>query len=637
MNVYHFERMVCLYNFYILETISKFPDLSQKAIAEKCNISAGKVNYTINKLLANGLLDINKNGKKFQYTVTDSGREYLKQELEEFQSTKVTLHSSGNKRIKNAVILAAGSKKDFEEPVCLIPIEQITLLSRTLNILMRNGIENVVIVTGYNAWAFDAHPSITNHPNIHLVNNADFLWTGSMSSLAAAREFIDDDFLLIEDDILIEENAIIQLLEQKERDCILVTKESGSGDEAYIEIRNGYLYKISKDIHQMNRIDGEMIGVTKISIDVYREMLRQFQDNKNPFMNYEYMLLDISRKINIGFLKISDMIWAEVDHKEQLKTVVDKTYPMLVRKEALFKEYELRQTISAALDIDENTILEVKPFGGMTNKNYKAKIGDEEFVIRVSGAGTQDMINRMEEKMNSELASSLGINPEQMYFDETTGLKIARFIPNAETLNPKTAKRPENISQVASTLKELHTSNIKMVNDFDTFGKLQQYEQLTNRAGGSYFDDYAEVKSQVLELKEYYDKMHVNLLPCHNDTVPENFVRSNDDTLYLIDWEYSGMNDPLWDLAAFSMESGFSVTEEELFISHYFNGEPTIQERERILICKIFQDFLWSVWTLLKEACGDDFGPYGLNRYNRAKENIQKFHDQFREAEKIEN
>lgn len=626
-----------MYNFYILETISKFPDLSQKAIAEKCNISAGKVNYTINKLLANGLLDINKNGKKFQYTVTESGKEYLKQELEEFQSTKVTLHNADKKRVKNAVILAAGAKNDFEEPVCLVPVEEITLLNRTLDILARNGIENIVIVAGYKAWAFEAHPSVINNPHIHLVHNEDYLWTGSMASLAAAREFVNDDFLLIEDDILIEENAIIQLLDQKDRDSILVTKESGSGDEAYIEIRNGYLYKISKDIHQMNRIDGEMIGVTKVSYDVYREMLRQFEHNKNPFMNYEYMLLDISRKINIGFLKISDMIWAEVDNKAQLQTVVDKTYPMLVRKEALFKEFELRQTIAAALDIDENTILEVKPFGGMTNKNYKATIDDDEFVVRVSGAGTQDMINRLEEKQNSELVSHLGINPEQLYFDETTGLKIARFIPEAETLNPKTAKRPENLKLVADTLKKLHTSEIEMVNEFNTFKTLSIYEQLTDKAGGAYFDDYDEVKTQVIELKNYYEMMHVHPAPCHNDTVPENFVRSTGDILYLIDWEYSGMNDPLWDLAAFSLECGFDEKEEKLLLNYYFEGTPTVQEHERILICKIFQDFLWSVWTLLKEASGDDFGPYGSNRYNRAKENIEMFNKQFREAKKIEN
>ncbi|WP_226085925.1 phosphotransferase [Mesobacillus sp. S13] len=625
-----------MYNFYILETISKFPDLSQKAIAEKCNISAGKVNYTINKLLANGLLDINKNGKKFQYTVTESGKEYLKQELEEFQSTKVTLHTSGKKRIKNAVILAAGAKNDFQEPVCLVPIDEITLINRTLDILSRNGIEKIVIVTGYKAWAFDAHPSIANRPGIHFVHNADYLWTGSMASLAAAREFLNDDFILIEDDILIEENAIIELLDQKERDCILVTKESGSGDEAYIEIRNGYLYKISKDIHQMNRIDGEMIGVTKVSIDVYREMLRQFEFNKNPFMNYEYMLLDISRKINIGFLKISDMIWAEVDNTAQLQAVIDKTYPMLIRKEALFKEYELRQTIASALDIDENIITEVKPFGGMTNKNFKATIGDEDYVVRVSGAGTQDMINRIEEKKNTELVAALGINPEQLYFDETTGLKIARFITDAETLNPKTAKRPENIRKVAMTLKKLHSSGIEMINEFDTFKTLAVYELLTDKAGGTYFEDYEEVKDQVIELKNYYEKMHVQPAPCHNDTVPENFVRSTNDTLYLIDWEYSGMNDPLWDLAAFSLECGFDEKEEELFLKQYFDGTPTIQERERIIISKIFQDFLWSVWTLLKEACGDDFGPYGLNRYNRAKENIQLFKQKFGEAAKIE-
>ena len=126
-----------------------------------------------------------------------------------------------------------------------------------------------------------------------------------MASLATVQDEIDDDFILIEDDILIEEIAIQNLLESDERDCLLIMNESGSKDEAYIEIKNGYLYKISKDLHQLNRIDGEMIGITKISKIVFDEMLEMYKSNRNPYMHYEYMLLDVSRKIDIGFLKVN--------------------------------------------------------------------------------------------------------------------------------------------------------------------------------------------------------------------------------------------------------------------------------------------------------------------------------------------
>ncbi|SFB25456.1 MULTISPECIES: phosphocholine cytidylyltransferase/choline kinase family protein [unclassified Bacillus (in: firmicutes)] len=625
-----------MYNFYILETISKFPELSQKGIAEKCNISAGKVNYTINHLLERGLLEVIKSGRKFQYLLTDSGKEYLKNQLGNLQANKVSIHNIKHKEVKNAVILAAGSKSDFNVPACLVPVSEITLLERTVNILFKNGIEKIVIVTGYKSSEFEGQPFITSNPNIHLIHNPEYLWTGSMSSLAMASELVDDDFLLFEDDILIEENAIVQLMDHHERDCILVTKESGSGDEGYIEIKNGYLYKISKDIHQLNRIDGEMIGVTKLSHEVYKEMLKDFQDNKNPYVNYEYLLLDVSRKINIGYLKISDLIWAEIDNNIQLKTVVDKTYPMLVRKEELFQELELRQSIADALNIDVTTITEVKPFGGMTNKNYKAAIAGEEYVVRVSGVGTDKMINRIEEKMNAEQASKLGINPEQLYFNEKTGLKIVRFIENAETLNPKTAKRVDNIHSVVKILQQLHQSDIEMMNEFDTFQKLSHYELLAIEAGADFFEDYETVRNDVFRLKRFYDQLNVEMTPCHNDTVPENFVKSSEEKLYLIDWEYAGKNDPLWDLAAFSLECGFSEAEEELLLNKYRNGQETIEDRQRILIAKIYQDFLWSVWTVLKEACGDDFGPYGLNRYNRAKENINKFDALFTEVEAVE-
>lgn len=621
--------------FKVLEVISKNPDLSQKAIAEKCDISVGKVNYTISQLLNERFIDVKKLGKKHQYFLTDEGKEYLKRELEDLQDTKVILHTE-EKQVKNAVILAAGSKTEFDGPVCLTPIGDTTLLERMIQILERNGIENIVIVTGYKGWAFETEAFIAQNPHVQLVHNSDYLWTGSMASLAAAKKVIDDDFILIEDDVLIEEGAIVKLLQHKKRDCILVTKESGSGDEAYIEIRNDYLYKITKDIHQLNRIDGEMIGITKLSLDVYVEMLENYKDNKNPLMHYEYMLLDVSRQINIGYLKIADLFWAEVDNRAQLQVVKDKVYPMLLRKEAMFRENEFKQNLVQALSIKAEDITEVKPFGGMTNKNYKVTISGEDFVVRVAGTGTDEMINRSDEKVNSKLGADLGLYPELLYFDDRTGLKIARLIPNAETLNPKTAKRQDNLNLVNEVFKTLHHSGIEMKNHFDIFGKLAQYEQLNMKVGGTFYDDYEEVKENVMKLRRYYEQLPITFVSCHNDTVPENFVKSGEDKLYLIDWEYGGMNDPMWDISTLTLE-GFTEEEENLLLEMYLDGEVTTEIKQRMIINKIYQDFLWTVWTLYKEACGDDFGPYGINRYNRAKQNIQLFSERFKGVIPVEN
>jgi thiamine kinase-like enzyme len=176
---------------------------------------------------------------------------------------------------------------------------------------------------------------------------------------------------------------------------------------------------------------------------------------------------------------------------------------------------------------------------------------------------------------------------------------------------------------VSSVLRKLHTSDVKLNNTFDVFDSVEHYETLLKNAAGKNFEDYYETKEKVLKLKQLLKDLGAELKPSHNDTVPENFVKSGEDKIYLIDWEYSGMNDPMWDLAAHSLECGFSEDDEELFLQTYFGALPDENIRKRILIHKICQDFLWSIWTNIKEAKGDDFGTYGIDRYNRAKKNLQ--------------
>lgn len=291
---------------------------------------------------------------------------------------------------------------------------------------------------------------------------------------------------------------------------------------------------------------------------------------------------------------------------------------------------KLADIIREALQLPNAEVKNIRTTGGMTNLNYLVSIDSASYVVRFPGNGTEDFINRIEEKENLELGSALGINPELRYFDVNTGLKITKKIKNARTVTQQIAKNEEVMKNITSIFRKLHNSNKVMQNQFKLFELMTTYEKLGVEAGTQLFEGFEEVKENLLSLKEYYKTLVIEEVPCHIDPACSNFILSEDDKMYLIDWEYSGMFDPMWDIAAHSLEAGFSQTEEALFVKYYLRREATVVEQERMLLHKIFQDFLWSLWTLFKEEKGDDFGTYGRIRFERAKENVVIFNNTYR-------
>ena len=289
---------------------------------------------------------------------------------------------------------------------------------------------------------------------------------------------------------------------------------------------------------------------------------------------------------------------------------------------------KLADIIREALRLPNAKVENIRPTDGMTNLNYLVSIDSASYVVRVAGNGTKEFINRQEEKENLELGSALGINPELRYFNVNSGLKITKKIKNARTVTKQIAKNEEVMDSIAEVFKKLHNSNKVMKNRFRLFELMTKYEKLGLEAGAQLFEGFEEVKESVLFLKQYYEASVIAEVPCHIDPACSNFILNEDDKVYLIDWEYSGMFDPMWDLAAFSLEAEYSQAEEDLFLKHYFHREASIEEKERILLHKVFQDFLWSLWTLFKEEKGDDFGTYGKKRFDRAKENIGLFNNE---------
>jgi thiamine kinase-like enzyme/choline kinase len=527
------------------------------------------------------------------------------------------------KNINQAVILAAGERKTFDLPVGFLELEESTIIERIITILNANGIDKITIITGYKKEYYE---ELAKKRNLDLVFCEKYKWTGTMHSLALASEHIDSNFLLIESDMVFEERAITTLLNHPNRNCMLITSESGSGDEVLVEIRNNYIYRISKDIHQLNKIDGEFIGLSKISIEAYREMIEDFKFNKNPYLNYEYSLLNLINKHNIGYEKIDDLVWSEIDtdaHYNNLKYLI---YPKLKRKEMEIRERYVKELLAEVLEIEPICINNIEKLGGLTNNNYKVRINDKDFVARVAGTGTEKTIDRLNEKLNSSIAYQIGLDSHAIYFNELTGLKIAEFIPNAETLNPTTAKREDNMVLIADVLKTLHSSNEKFQEDFNPFDGTEYYENVLLQANGKLYDGYLELKKKFMPLRNELNTLGIVNVAGHLDCLPENFIKSGEAKLYLIDWEYSGNYDNLYDIAAVSLECGYSEDEEDLFFRKYFGTNPTEQERKKIEIHKIMQDMYWSMWSAAKVAMGDPFlVDYSLDRYKRGKANLTMY------------
>ena len=277
----------------------------------------------------------------------------------------------------------------------------------------------------------------------------------------------------------------------------------------------------------------------------------------------------------------------------------------------------VKEKIASLLSGDEE-IQSVEQLGGMTNQNYLVKTSSNQYIVKFFGKGTDKLIDRQNEKFNLELLKDLKLDVENYLFDIEAGIKVNQYIENAETLDSATIKT--KFEKIALILQTIHASGKELKGEFAPFEEIKKYESLIQ--GEISYPNYEAVRKSVLSLKNELEKIGVNKKSCHIDLVPENFIEGPNGHLYLIDWEYSSMNDPMWDLAALFLESEFTPEEEADFLA-YYEGDKTPVSREKIRIYKILQDIIWSLWTIYKEENGADFGDYGISRYNRAVKELE--------------
>jgi thiamine kinase-like enzyme len=260
----------------------------------------------------------------------------------------------------------------------------------------------------------------------------------------------------------------------------------------------------------------------------------------------------------------------------------------------------------------------VTRLGGLTNRVY----GLSSAVLRVPGHGTAEYINRKHEAEAAWIASLAHVSPEVLYADASTGLMVTRLVGDSVTMTPELFRTREGApARAGEVFRKLHTFEGVFPFRFELFAMIDDYLKILAGKDVDLPDGYHDVVKEAGGIRKVLAKKPVALAPCHCDPLCENFL-DDGSRMWIVDWEYSGMNDPMWDLGDLSVEGGFNSAQDAEMLRAYFGGEPSPADHGRMVVYKAMCDLLWTLWGLIQLANGnpaDDFKAYADNRFARCR------------------
>ena len=256
---------------------------------------------------------------------------------------------------------------------------------------------------------------------------------------------------------------------------------------------------------------------------------------------------------------------------------------------------------------------------GLTNVNHLVSIGNDRYVLRIPGEGTGEYIKRVDEEVAARSAAAAGVNAEVIFFDASDGLMVTRFIDGAATMTAKRFRDLDAVARAGHAFRQLHTTAAPFATDFKLFPMVDEYKALLASKGATLPAGYDDVQRRAEVVRAALEATLAALVPSHCDPLCENFLDTGTQ-MFVIDYEYAGNNDPMWDLGDLSVEGEFGPEQDDALLHAYFGGEPPADQRGRMVAYKALCDLLWTLWGVIQHVNGnpaDDFWAYAVGRFER--------------------
>lgn len=557
----------------ILRNINK--DFSQRELANRFNISLGKVNQIINKLKKEKFIDDNNN-------ITLKTKNYFKKH-----------------HPRNAVILAAGYGMrmvpiNTEEPKGLLEVKGETLIERLISQLHEVGVQNIKVVVGFMKEHYEF---LIDKYNVKLVVNSHYKDWNNIYSLFLVKDEISDTYVL-PCDVWFEKNPFSTV---EDESWYLFGEEQVSGSNWQVKNNEKVRFNSSKGnkmigLAYLNEMQGKNIS----------KLLEKSIEEKQYTSFWEDVLENKKNFLLKGKL-ISDNSHAEINSYERLLDLDSGSTHL--KNDAI----EIIEDILKVNKKDIHNIHTLKK--GMTNRSFIFTVNNKRYIMRIPGEGTDKLIDRKEEYNVYQRVKKEPYTETILYLNPDSGYKISEFLENTRNSD---ANNIQDVKKSMSVLRKFHNQNYQVDHTFDLWKQIDFYESLRKTA--SAYRDYEEIKDWVLKLKPFIEDNVTKWSLCHIDANYDNFLIDQNNNVFLIDWEYAGMQDPDLDIAMYAIYAGYTKEKIDQLINIYYENKVSENIRYKIYAYVAVGGLLWSNWCEYKQSLGLDFGEYSLAQYRYAKE-----------------
>jgi len=277
-----------------------------------------------------------------------------------------------------------------------------------------------------------------------------------------------------------------------------------------------------------------------------------------------------------------------------------------------------------ALGLDTSKLRVTPIAAGLTNQNYRLDLGDRTFFFRRPGPATELLaVDRENELYNTRAAAKAGVGPKVLQHDARTGGILLEWLPG-RTMSNEAFQAPGMPARIAEVLRRLHAGP-RFRDDFDMFRLSEYYLRVVDERSIRIPDGYREELPKVALIEAALAVHPLPTVPCHNDLLAENYL-DDGRRLWIVDYEYSGNNDPTFELGNTAQELGFdAVRQEELCAAYFGEATPALVARMRLQM--IMSDVGWTLWAAIQAAISPidyDFWGWAEERWGRASAAFQR-------------
>jgi hypothetical protein len=563
--------------------------LTQRELHQLTDISLGSVNSTVRQCEAAGYIS--------ERALTEAGRQAL-----------------APYKVDNAIIMAAGLSQRFapisyERPKGTLRVRGQALIDRQIEQLREAGINDITVVVGYKKEHFFY---LAAKYGVKIVVNSDYATRNNNGSLWLVREQLANTYICSSDDYFTVnpfEDYVYQAY---------YSAQYAQGPTAEWCITTG----------AGGRITGVSVGganawymLGHVYFDrafsaTFRRILESvYHLPETAPKLWESIYLDHIRELNMVMRPYPEGVINEFDSVDEIRSFD----PMFLEN----LDSDIFTNITSTLGCQVDEITDFYPLKqGITNLSCHFRVGDQEYVYRHPGAGTDKIVDRAAEFEALNLARDLGIDHTFITGDTVKGWKISRFIPDAANLD---VNDPAQLTRAMDMARTLHSSDMRLSRHFDFVTEGLKYEAILRQFGPIDVPDYQVMRDKIMRLKRFTEADGYQLVPSHNDFFPLNFLVSNDasnNEIDLIDWEYAGMSDPAADFGTMVVCASLSRAQSDAALAAYLEAEPTAAQQRHFYAYVAFAGWCWYVWSLVKEAEGDDVGQWLYIYYQAASDNI---------------